>query len=108
MTHPGHMDLPLRILIAKVLAFHVSTKVERHKGNASSDPFWYHGHDFDPDAFGTFDPDLFSITNAKIVCIRSVDFDEHVLLQFSQPGVDRVSSPPPSYSTSRPDVRIIG
>mmetsp|Transcript_29686 Transcript_29686/g.58842 ORF Transcript_29686/g.58842 Transcript_29686/m.58842 type:complete len:626 (+) Transcript_29686:852-2729(+) len=62
-------------------------KVERHKGNAGTDPVGDHRHNLDLAAFGPFDPDLRAITHTKVVGVPRVDLDEHVLLQLGQPRV---------------------
>ena len=46
-----------------------------------------HRHYLDFCAFRTFDPNLCAVSQPEIICIPSVDFNEHILLQFSQPRV---------------------
>ena len=57
---------------------------------------------------GDSTPDVLAIAEARVVGVLRIHLGEHLLLRLSQPGVGQVSSPPPSYSTRRPEVMLSG
>ena len=62
-------------------------KVERHERHPGADTSRHHCLDLDFGGLGTLDPDIVTILDASVIGVARMDFDEHVLLQFSQPRV---------------------
>src|SRR6516165_5136433 len=90
------------IVLAQIYAAEPAAEMERHPGDALADAFGHERLHLGLRAvLGTRYPHPDAILDAPVLRIRRVDFNEHLLLQ-------RVSSPPPSNSTSRPELRISG
>ena len=78
------------------------------KATPGADPFGDHRHDLDLAAFRPVDPDHLPVLMPTLLASRGLISTNMSCCSSASHGLDRVSSPPPSYSTRRPEVRMIG
>ena len=80
------LDLEARRLGAEKRGFY-SIGSAGHEGNAGFNPAGDQGLDLDSGGLRTFNPDIITIPDAGIIGIARMHFNEHILLQFRQPGI---------------------